>query len=130
MLKSRLAYSIIFFLMCVALFWVTKPSFAFDESGRPRPFGFGEDRTLFTVGVVTVAASILTFYVFTLIDVIYGSSSAGKQTSPLPPARYTQPPPQQQQQVLRAGAWQQPQPQYPGNFAYVPQFQPNLPYPL
>lgn len=127
MLKSRLAYSIIFFLMCVALFWVTKPSFAFDERGRPRPFGFGEDRTLFTVGVVTVAASILTFYVFTLIDVIYGSSAAAlpAQARPsqavLPPqaSRYLPP-----QQVLRTPVWGTAP---PSQYSY--QYQ-NMPYML
>jgi hypothetical protein len=111
MFKSRLAYSILFFLMCVALFWVTKPSFAFDDDGRPRPFGFGDDRTLFTVGVVTVATSIMTFYVFTLIDVVYGAqgsyqgsyqAAAAKSFAPSPPPsqqqyynfQYHQPPPQ------------------------------------
>ena len=69
---SRVAYSVLFYALLTSLVIVAKPDFMFDKSsGRPLPFGVGEGKTLYSLGVATVALAIASFYVFALIDMIY-----------------------------------------------------------
>lgn len=41
------------------------------SSGQPIPFGLGPNKTLFSLGAATGALAVVTFYVFTLLDVIF-----------------------------------------------------------
>lgn len=68
----RVAYSILFFVMAMAIVLVSRPTLLFDKSHElsPRPFGLGPGRTLFSLGAVTVCLAVLSFYVFALIDMI------------------------------------------------------------
>jgi hypothetical protein len=68
----RVIYGILFYVLATGLLIVSKPGFVFDSrTGEPLPFGVGDGKTLYSMGVVTVALAILTFYGFALIDVIY-----------------------------------------------------------
>jgi hypothetical protein len=69
---ARVIYSVLFFILCMLLVVVSKPSFIFDkETGQPLPFGVGDDKTLYSLGVVTATLAILSFYFFAWIDMIF-----------------------------------------------------------
>ena len=69
---ARVAYSILFYVLSMALVIISKPSFMFDkDTGRPIPFGIGDDKTLYSLGVVTVALAIIAFYFFAVIDMVF-----------------------------------------------------------
>jgi hypothetical protein len=72
MLKQRVLYSIFFYGLVVGLLLLLRPAAVFDpETGRARPFGVGEGRTLYSLGVLSVALAIATFYIFALVDMIF-----------------------------------------------------------
>ena len=67
----RTIYATLFFIMVMALIVVAKPRPMFDHDGNVKPFGVGDDRTVFPLGVVTAVVAVVSMYVFTLIDVVY-----------------------------------------------------------
>lgn len=72
MFNKRIILSIIFFLMSMSLIIVVKPSFLFNkEDGSIKEFGVGLDKTIYSMGVVVVFLSILSFYLFALLDFLY-----------------------------------------------------------
>lgn len=69
---ARVVYSILFYALSMALIVVSRPQLVFDErTGNPLPFGVGEGKTLFSLGVITVGLALLAFYLFALIDMIF-----------------------------------------------------------
>lgn len=70
-MKSRVMYSVLFFVLLILLLFISKPSVMFDEHGNFKPFGIGSEKTLFSFGVFTVVLAIVSFYVFTLLDIIF-----------------------------------------------------------
>ena len=69
--NSRVIYSVLFFVLLMILVVLSKPSLVFDTNGAPKPFGIGEDKTMFSLGVLSIVIAILSFYVFCLIDLIF-----------------------------------------------------------
>ena len=69
---ARVVYSILFFALTMALIAVAKPAAIFDpDTGKPRPFGSSEPgATMFSLGVVSVIAAVLSLYVFAMIDLL------------------------------------------------------------
>ena len=70
-LNTRLLYSIVFFILLITLVHMSKLSIIFDKDGKIRPFGIGDEKTMFSFGVFTVVLAILSFYFFCVIDVIF-----------------------------------------------------------
>jgi len=70
-LNTRLLYSIVFFILLIVLIHISKPSMIFNEKGEMKPFGIGEQKTMFSFGVFTVVLAVLSFYFFCVIDVIF-----------------------------------------------------------
>ncbi len=68
----RVIYSLLFYLLLITLIMTAKPSVVFAPDGAIKPFGVARDMTMCPLGVVTVLCAILSSYVFTLIDVVYG----------------------------------------------------------
>jgi hypothetical protein len=61
-----------FFVLCMALLVIAKPAFIFDSrTGKPLPFGVGEGKTLYSLGIVTATLAIIAFYFFAWIDMIF-----------------------------------------------------------
>jgi hypothetical protein len=50
---------------------MSKLSVIFDKDGKLRPFGIGDNKTMFSFGVFTVVLAILSFYFFCVIDIIF-----------------------------------------------------------
>lgn len=68
----RVVYSALFYTLSMLLLIASKPSLMFNQHGKPIAFGLGTDKTLFSLGATTVALAIVSFYVFALIDLIFG----------------------------------------------------------
>lgn len=70
-MQSRIIYSIIFYVLLMTLISITKPELMFTKTGDVIPFGLKKHETLFSFGIFTIVASILTFYLFCVIDLIF-----------------------------------------------------------
>lgn len=72
MFNKRLVLSTMFFLLCMVIIVLLKPPFLFNEDdGSIKEFGVGLDKTIYSLGVVVVTLSILSFYIFSMIDLMY-----------------------------------------------------------
>lgn len=51
---------------------IAKPALVFDENGNVKQFGVGNtNKTIISLGVVNGIFAIVSFYIFTIIDVIF-----------------------------------------------------------
>jgi len=73
LLNHRVLYSIAFYVLVIVLFVVSKPAVIFDQEGNIKPFGIGESKTIFSLGVFVVALAIISFYVFAIIDIVFNA---------------------------------------------------------
>ena len=71
--NQRTIYSALFYLLVVGLIFVSKPPLMFDGDGQFKNFGIGTQKTLFSFGVLTVVIALLAYYVFAMIDLIFGN---------------------------------------------------------
>lgn len=70
-INTRIIYSILFYVLLIVLIILAKPSIIFEMDGSIKTFGIGEEKTMFSMGVLTVILAILSFYVFCMIDMIF-----------------------------------------------------------
>ena len=61
--------------MSMLIIIISKPTPVFDDQGKLNAFGLGSDKTLFSLGVITVTIAVVSFYVFTIIDLVFGAVS-------------------------------------------------------
>ncbi len=71
-INTRIIYSILFYILLIVLIIISRPSIMFEEDGSIKDFGIGDDKTMFSLGVFTVVLAILSFYIFCMIDLIFG----------------------------------------------------------
>jgi hypothetical protein len=70
--NSRVSYSIIVFIMSMILLFITRPKLAFENDGSLKSFGiFQKKDTVYSVGVISVLLSLMIFYFFCMIDLIF-----------------------------------------------------------
>ena len=69
-LNNRIIYSISFLVLTLALLYTSKPDFMFNEDGSIKPFGTGKEKTIYSLGSVTMAITIISFFIFSFIDLI------------------------------------------------------------
>ena len=75
-MNSRVIYSVIFFILLLVLLYTSKSSIMFEQDGKEiKKFGLGHEQTLFSFGIFTIVLAIASFYLFCIIDLIFGSSS-------------------------------------------------------
>ena len=70
-INSRIIYSVNLFILLMALVYVSKPNIMFEKNDAIRKFGINQKETILSLGVFTVLASILSFYIFSMIDLIF-----------------------------------------------------------
>lgn len=70
-INTRLVYATVFFILLILLIYASKPHLIFDTNGDTKPFGIGNNKTMFSFGVFTVVLAILSFYFFCIIDIIF-----------------------------------------------------------
>jgi hypothetical protein len=78
-LTSRVVYSVLFFVLTSVLLVVAKPKQMFDEEGKPKPFGIGPGKTLFSLGTAILVLAVASFYVFSLLGMITACSGATRR---------------------------------------------------
>jgi len=72
-INTRIIYSILFYILLIILIILAKPSLMFDDNGLIKQFGIGENKTMFSLGVFTVVLSVISFYIFCIIDIIFAN---------------------------------------------------------
>lgn len=71
MFNKRVVLSIIFLIMSMSIIILVKPDSLFNKKdGSIKEFGVGLDKTIYSMGVVVVMLSIVSFYTFSIIDII------------------------------------------------------------
>lgn len=74
-INSRIVYATLFYVLLVILIVLAKPSIIFDKDGSIKPFGVGEDKTMFSLGVFSIVLAIVSYYIFCLVDMIFAKKS-------------------------------------------------------
>lgn len=69
--NHRTIYAATFYVLIVMLFVVAKPKFAFGDDGSIRAFGIGQNKSIVSLGVLSSVLAILSFYAFTIIDIVF-----------------------------------------------------------
>lgn len=78
-MNSRVIYSVVFFILLLILLYTSKSSIMFEKDGKEiKKFGLGHDQTLFSFGIFTIVLAIASFYLFCIIDLVFGSSNVFK----------------------------------------------------
>lgn len=70
--NSRVIYSLLFSILTIILVVVSRPVSMFYPDGNIIPFGVGENTTVFSFGVFSLVLAIVSFYIFSVIDLIFG----------------------------------------------------------
>lgn len=72
MFNSRVSYSIIVFILSMIILFIVKPKIAFDGDGNIKKFGVhSKTDTIYSIGVLSIVLSIIIFYMFCLIDLVF-----------------------------------------------------------
>lgn len=72
MAGNRLVYSVVFYLLTMSVVLLAKPAMLFDAQGEIKEYGVGHDKTVFSLGVVSIVLAILCYYLFSMVDLIFG----------------------------------------------------------
>jgi len=70
LVNSRIFYSVLLFVLIMLLIMINKPLLMFDKNGNIKSFGIEDNQTMYSLGVFTVVMSILSLYIFSLIDLL------------------------------------------------------------
>lgn len=71
MIQSRIVYSSLSLIIVIMILCISRPGFMFKRDGTLKDFGFGNDETLYSLSSVSLVVSILLFYFFSLMDMIF-----------------------------------------------------------
>ena len=70
-LNQLVIYTIMFYTLIGSLLFAAKPSLMFDRQGNFKSFGIGKSKTLFSFGILVTVAAMVSFYLFTIIDIVF-----------------------------------------------------------
>jgi hypothetical protein len=70
-LTNRIVYSILFFILSMILVNLLKPKVMFKNDETLKSFGINKSETVFSLGVFTTLSSVVSFYFFCMIDLIF-----------------------------------------------------------
>ena len=71
----RVLYSSLFFIIVMLIVVTSKPSPIYDDRGTVIPFGVGPGKTLLSLGTATVLVAVLSFFLFTSLDVLFNAKT-------------------------------------------------------
>lgn len=69
-MNKRLLYTILFYTLIIVLLTLTKPRFLYNNAGVI-PFGVGLNKSIFSIGTIVFILSLISFYLFLFIDIIF-----------------------------------------------------------
>lgn len=72
-INSRIVYSVAFYVLVMILLVTSRPSAIFERDGRIKQFGVGYEKTMFSLGVFSVVLAVASFYIFCIIDLVFGT---------------------------------------------------------
>jgi hypothetical protein len=64
----RTWYAVILYCAAMGALLAARPAFAFDEDGRPRDFGCGPGRSVFSLGSASAAFAVSSAFLFAAAD--------------------------------------------------------------
>ena len=71
-LNNRISYSITLYILIMILIFTMKPKFIFNDDGSIKSYGVNDNnKTIYSLGVISISASILAFYFFCVVDIIF-----------------------------------------------------------
>lgn len=70
-INHRTIYSILFYVLIIVLFIISKPPFVFTNDGQIKTFGIGQHKSIFSLGVWSVVLAFISYYVFAIIDLLF-----------------------------------------------------------
>lgn len=71
MVEKRVIFSSICLVVFMALISTQDMSLMYNKDNRLKPFGLGEDKTIYSLGLIVAVFSIICFFTFSFIDIIY-----------------------------------------------------------
>lgn len=72
LLNHRTVYATLFYILSIVLVMLAKPQLVFDQEGNVKQFGVGgTNKTIISLGVINGVLALVSFYIFTIIDVIF-----------------------------------------------------------
>ena len=69
--NKRTIYSSLFFILVINLIFISKPAIFFETNKNIISFGVGDNKTIFSLGVIIVILAFISYYLFTFIDLIF-----------------------------------------------------------
>lgn len=69
--KSRFVYAVLFYILVAALIYVSRPTSLFSDRDHIRRQGLQPGETLFPLSTVCLVAAIASYFVFTIIDMVF-----------------------------------------------------------
>jgi hypothetical protein len=66
----RMIHTILLYVLTMALLFITRPRFLFEEDGSLKTFGLDEGQTILSMGFVSVVVAISCFFLFTCVDLV------------------------------------------------------------
>lgn len=72
-INSRILYSVVCLVAIMAIIVTQRPSIMMKNDGTFKEFGFARDQTVYSLSFVAFMTAILSFYFFSLMDLITGS---------------------------------------------------------
>ena len=76
MFPTRVVMAMLFYAIVMSAIVVYRPRSLFDVDDRPLRFGAGSDATVFDIGTVAGVLAIVSFALFTLVDVVMPDAGA------------------------------------------------------
>ena len=70
MFPMRVNLAILFYAIVLGAIVVYRPRALFDDKDRPLDFGTGPEQTVFGLGTVAAGTAVISFALFTLVDII------------------------------------------------------------
>ena len=70
---SRLSYSLAFYVLLMALLYVSQPEWLFTPEGQIRAFGLEAEESVFGLGVMGTVLAALCYFLFAMIDCLASS---------------------------------------------------------
>ena len=70
-LSSRIFYAIFLYILILTLIFLKKPKMFFEDDGEIKQFGLKKEQTIYSVGVFSIVLSIICFYIFCVIDMVF-----------------------------------------------------------
>jgi hypothetical protein len=71
MIQTRVLFSVICLIMFQVFVYVSRPEIIYTKRNKLKQFGFGKGKTILSMGVIVAVFSIITFFAFSMMDIMF-----------------------------------------------------------